>query len=388
MASAIDRRPYDQNGQRDEIDTVKGSTVIVDESVRYSGTGGDGHRVGYLIERAPAPAVRVDYAYDSRGRLTGAVTKNNSTGSTVSNYSYTYDAASNRLTAKLGSTTNTFTYNTVTSRVTADSGGSYGYDAANAGNLVSSPGFSALGYNNAGQLTSADPVGSQQATTVAYNGPDANWEHSLTTPGGYGVTLTQSTLGAVRAREGTADTDYVRAPSGMLLGQHGNLLGQTAASTNRFYHHNHHGDVVAVTNGSGGVTDTWTYSPYGETVAHTGNMRTPFGWSAAAGYTTHESGLIHAGARYYQPRSGTWTQPDPQPDQPAYLYAGGDPINRIDPSGNGFWDVVDVVVGTAGVFVATAGVVACASTVACGVAAVSYVGATYSYGRSILTYDD
>ncbi|MFG3492840.1 RHS repeat-associated core domain-containing protein [Streptomyces sp. NPDC047972] len=40
------------------------------------------------------------------------------------------------------------------------------------------------------------------------------------------------------------------------------------------------------------------------------------------------------GARYYDPHLGHFTQPDPSGQETnPYLYATGDPINRIDPTG-------------------------------------------------------
>ncbi|WP_237527860.1 RHS repeat-associated core domain-containing protein, partial [Streptomyces sp. SID337] len=39
-------------------------------------------------------------------------------------------------------------------------------------------------------------------------------------------------------------------------------------------------------------------------------------------------------ARYYDPNIGRFTQPDPSgQEQNPYLYAEGDPVNRIDPTG-------------------------------------------------------
>lgn len=40
------------------------------------------------------------------------------------------------------------------------------------------------------------------------------------------------------------------------------------------------------------------------------------------------------GARYYDPNIGRFTQPDPSgQEKNPYLYAEGDPVNRIDPTG-------------------------------------------------------
>lgn len=52
------------------------------------------------------------------------------------------------------------------------------------------------------------------------------------------------------------------------------------------------------------------------------------------------NGWYHFGQRYYNPVLGRWSQPDPQPGNitapknlDRYLFAGDDPINNTDPTG-------------------------------------------------------
>ncbi|MEE1801406.1 RHS repeat-associated core domain-containing protein, partial [Streptomyces sp. JV176] len=46
------------------------------------------------------------------------------------------------------------------------------------------------------------------------------------------------------------------------------------------------------------------------------------------------TGLYHYAARYYDPNIARFTQPDPSgQEKNPYLYAEGDPVNRIDPDG-------------------------------------------------------
>ncbi|MCS0601443.1 RHS repeat-associated core domain-containing protein [Streptomyces sp. LP11] len=56
-----------------------------------------------------------------------------------------------------------------------------------------------------------------------------------------------------------------------------------------------------------------------------------------AGNYQDPTGLYHLQARYYDANIGRFTQPDPSgQEQNPYLYAAGDPVNRIDPSGTSF----------------------------------------------------
>ena len=70
-------------------------------------------------------------------------------------------------------------------------------------------------------------------------------------------------------------------------------------------------------------------------------------WKYAGGYFDSSTGLYKFGIRYYDPQVGRWTQRMPVGGSLAettkanpYAYADGDPVNRIDSSGRGFWDCV------------------------------------------------
>ncbi|WP_435879361.1 RHS repeat-associated core domain-containing protein [Streptomyces mutabilis] len=56
-----------------------------------------------------------------------------------------------------------------------------------------------------------------------------------------------------------------------------------------------------------------------------------------AGAYADPTGLYKMGHRYYDPTLGRFTQPDPSGQETnPYLYAAGDPINNLDPSGLGW----------------------------------------------------
>lgn len=100
-----------------------------------------------------------------------------------------------------------------------------------------------------------------------------------------------------------------------------------------------------------GVVQTFSYDAWG-------NRRNPLTGAALSdaelvsanrittrGYTGHEHldemGLINMNARLYDPKLGLFISVDPQADSyPGtypYAYCGGDPMNRIDPTGEDWY---------------------------------------------------
>ena len=114
---------------------------------------------------------------------------------------------------------------------------------------------------------------------------------------------------------------------------------------------------IALTDGAGTVKDTWKYDPYGVVITHTGTDYNPFQYTS--GYTDSATGLIHDGARYYNPNDGRFTQQDPAGQGPnLYAYAGENPTNYVDLSGLGFWqDLGGALAGTVAGAITLAGTV-------------------------------
>lgn len=105
-------------------------------------------------------------------------------------------------------------------------------------------------------------------------------------------------------------------------------------------HVDHRGAPFATTGHDGRIRWRAALSPTGLVFANAGTasgttdadplLRLP------GQYADRETGLFDNGYRTYDPQSGRYLQPDPlgYPDGPdAYLYAGGDPVNRVDPQG-------------------------------------------------------
>jgi RHS repeat-associated protein len=115
--------------------------------------------------------------------------------------------------------------------------------------------------------------------------------------------------------------------------------------TPSFYGYDGGGTVRALTNAAGAVTDAYDYDGFGNEINSTGS--TPNSYLYRGEYFDSDLGLYYLRARYYNSLTGRFLSRDPNepkvrgangtPIDPKklhkYLYAGGDPVNRIDPSG-------------------------------------------------------
>ena len=109
--------------------------------------------------------------------------------------------------------------------------------------------------------------------------------------------------------------------------------------TTSFYGYDGSGSVRFLTTSSGSITDTYAYDSYGNLIASTGT--TPNAYRYSGECFDSDLGLYYLRARYLNVATGRfWTRDavagridDPQTLH-RYLYCGGDPINRADPSGH------------------------------------------------------
>lgn len=114
------------------------------------------------------------------------------------------------------------------------------------------------------------------------------------------------------------------------------LLYEDTTGATKTYHPNHQGSTVALTDGSGTVTDRVEYAPYGGVTSRMGLSDTPFLLHGAMGVMTESSGMIYMRARYYNPRLMRFLNADPIGFGGGlnwYAYANGNPVMFSDPSG-------------------------------------------------------
>ncbi len=109
---------------------------------------------------------------------------------------------------------------------------------------------------------------------------------------------------------------------------------------------------MALTDSSGAIAQSYRYSPYGRVISASGNAPSLFGFAGGLNIPGG-GGLIHFGARLYNPSAGSWTQLDPSGQSSGYVYAGDNPVNFVDGSGLGW--IADMIGGTAGFIAAGVG---------------------------------
>ena len=247
-------------------------------------------------------------------------------GSSASNY--TYDAARN-MTELNGDGTNSLAYSTNgDSELTSDPAG-------------------AFAYNPLGERTSFTPTGGT-ATTYSYDA-DQNLTQVATPSATVGYVYNGSGQ-LMSSTKGSTTTDFTwddTASTPRLLqagseyyiyGPDGEPIEQINGSTVQYLHQDQIGSTRLITNSSGTVGGSYTYSPYGDVTSYTagtGSDTTLLGY--AGQYTDPTTHLEYNQARWYDPNTGQFMVIDPKVAttwQP-YGYANDNPLSDTDPSGNG-----------------------------------------------------
>jgi len=279
----------------------------------------------------------VDYTYDSTYRLLSE--SDNVSGAPVTT-SYSYDNVGNRVTKNVGGVVTNYTYNAADQLLT-EGGLTYTYDAN--GNL----------------LSRSDGV------TYTYDAENRLASHTV---GGIVTSYTYDSFGnRVRSNTGGSVTAYIVDPEdssglaqvvaekngagvvtrGYVYGN--DLIRQTQGGVSSYFHADALGSTRALTDGGGNLTDTYAYSAFGGLAGSTGG--TANNYRFAGEQIDPASGLYYLRARYLDTRTGRFLSTDPfagvltnPTSLHDYMYAGNNPGNLVDPSGEFFGGIAGISV--------------------------------------------
>lgn len=269
-----------------------------------------------VTQQTPGSGSTLNYSFDASGNLTTLPTGANGN----------YDNASELTNSTLSSTTTNYTYDSDGQRLQASQGGSTiisaGYNGAQ--ELTSYN-------NNAANMTSAtyDGDGLRISTTTTPTGGSASTQNYLWDTSGSTPQLAMDSTNAYIYGPGTAPIEQVKLSDGTITYLVADRLGSIRGTVNT----------------SGSLTHTTSYDAWGNPQTTGGlSTSTPFGY---AGNYTDPTGLTYNIHRYYDAQTGQFISVDPlvaQTEQP-YEYAGDEPVDLADPSGQ--WLGIDTGLGAA-----------------------------------------
>jgi RHS repeat-associated protein len=267
-----------------------------------------------------------DYGYDSAHRLT-------SVASPVGNESYTYDGLSRRQPASGAP----WTYNANGAPLNAN-GVVYTYDSDGNRSTRSDGVTTSYIYDESNQLVRVErPTGN----VIARYGYDPMGERLWKENGAGQRTYFEYDDDGIQAEldaTGSIVKSYIFAP-GSEWGT--NPLAMKQGSTYHYYHNDHQGRPVKLTNNVGAVTWSGRYSAYGIGTISSQGASNPI--RAPGQYADPETGLYNNFQRNYDPEVGTYLEEDPfgvwgGPNR--YNYGDVSPLRLYDPMG--LWTAEDV----------------------------------------------
>ncbi|RAJ76903.1 RHS repeat-associated protein [Streptomyces sp. PsTaAH-137] len=316
------------------VKTTSPKGTLADLAYTYgygTNAGTDGDKIRTKTDNVAG--TKTTYTYDGAGRFSYAAENKGSTLNEA--WQYCYDLAGN-LTSQ-GITPGcprgtTYTVNDA-QQITAKNGSTTNWSYDKAGNetaAASTPEGTRTGekWSDHSQLTSLTVGG--KTYTGQYGSTDQSERIRL------GDTYFHNgPIGLSATSTSGVDTGFNREPGGT-------VNSMTRSGKAYYYLTDAIGSVIGMADQSGTKVNTYSYSPRGVTrSASSEQIPQPYGFAGGYQDTT---GLIHYQARYYDPNIGRFTQPDPSgQEQNPYLYAAGDPVNKIDPSGLALVDALGPV---------------------------------------------
>ncbi|MEG5082027.1 putative Ig domain-containing protein [Microcoleus sp. AT8-B4] len=333
-------RTYDNLGRLDVVKTAKIDPITQQELQVISSFDYAVDAVGNRKEVVEQNGRKVEYEYDDLNRLLEEKVSNDPNGNNRV-LGYTYDAVGNRLTKTDSvSGVTTYTYNNLNQLDFLNASGvvtDYTYD--DSGNLISE----VTGNNSTVYRWENDGENRLVGVTVTEGGITRNVEYKYNDRG----IRVGKVVDGVETRylidelqpysQVVEEYDAAGNPKASYVYGY-DLVGKLQGNQPSFYHADGLGSTRLLTNGLGGVTDSYSYDAYGNLIAATGGSNNAYLFAGEQRDT--ETGLDYLRARYYDPFLGRFVSADAYEgtlNDPMslhdYQYAHANPVVNTDPSG-------------------------------------------------------
>ncbi|MBM9462208.1 RHS repeat-associated core domain-containing protein [Aeromicrobium sp. YIM 150415] len=326
-------KEYDDSSRPTRISSVDGDgEAVSDYSYSFDDDGVDRSKIQARTDHvgihAPTGST-ISYAYDSLGRLVDA---NESSGG--SHWTYEYDLNGNR--TKSGNATTT--YNEADQVVDPGGNSSVVRQYDDKGNMEGSTNTVRMIYNSANQLSATRVFGTGGAvpTEAAYiDSSNTSLVKDWTRYTDLGRTIEKTrfeaeSFGGLALRLTELNSASEKLHESITRLPDGRAVSISRDSGTEYLVGDHQDSTTAKLNAEGSAAAVYAYEPYGSRRA----TPAPDTLSGFVGTQAGLGGTLKLGARYYQPGYGTFTQMDPAgEEQNPYLYAAGDPVNNLDPTG-------------------------------------------------------
>jgi RHS repeat-associated protein len=347
LTSVVDANLSGSNSTSYTYDTASNlGTVTLPNSVEMQFTYDTLNRVAtassqvssYAYQRGPTGNLTnavelggrtVNWTYDGIYRLTNEAVTGDTSGENGA-VGYTLDPVGNRSqdTSSLnGVSPGNWTYNS------DDEVNSETYDAN--GNVLSTGGKS-FTYDSENHLMSMTATGTSVA--IVYDGDGNRVAKSVNGVTTYYLVDDLNPTGYAQVVEELSSAGTVERQYTYGLQRINENQPISDVWTASFYGYDGGGNVRQLTSAGGAVTDSYEYDAFGNSFTKQGT--TPNNYLYRGEQYDPDLGLYYLRARYYNPATGRFMSRDPldgnQLDPKSlhkYLYANGDPINRVDPTG-------------------------------------------------------
>ena len=291
---------------------------------------------GMLAGAAESSGRSLQWSYDGIYRLTNETITGDPQHDNGSS-SYSLDPVGNRLsvsTSLTGLTSGVFSYNP------DDEVSSESYDANGNATQVGAKSFTYDSENHMKSMSTAGTTvsmlydGDGNRIGKSVNGVPTYYLVDDLNPTGYPQVVEELNSAGVVQRQYTYGLQRI-SESQLVNG----------AWTPSFYGYDGGGNVRQLTSSAGAVTDEYEYDAFGNSFTKVGT--TPNNYLYRGEQYDPDLGLYYLRARYYNALTGRFMSRDPKEYKPfksknrpidpmklhRYLYADGDPVNRIDPRG-------------------------------------------------------